>query len=506
MSKVKGGEPMFNLLIVDDEQWIRKGITAKLSNHELLISRIYEAESSEEALEIMKVKDIHLIITDIRMAELNGLQLIRKVKEKQDTKFIVISGYAEFDYAKEALELEVSGYLLKPVKESELVELIEKVTNELIEQSNFDQEHYVQEQKINEYFQGTEVAGDDSLNYEYYSLAIIDIALKWQQNIVDIKKKIITAFETTESRCKTYVVNNYSDNKQILVLFMSNERSEVHKARNWYLFNSYHKVKENCTATIIVGVSNISEHIDRKLYEQANDALLNKFISGPDNIYYYKNQNNLISFKDHDIKQLERYIQCKDIKNIRKFIDEIFYDKKFNEENIVSIKYLFDEITNYIRYRFRQEAQGPIPKVFQDNLYITFFNDLNELKSEIIAYIEDHLYDVVEVGNVKDIIRKARKYVDMHYDEELTIKDLAYKVGINSNYLSTLFKKETGKTFTKYLTDMRIDNAKKLLVDTEANVAQISKSVGYHDPGYFYRVFKKQTGQTPLAYRKAYKV
>ncbi|WP_105619944.1 response regulator transcription factor [Vallitalea okinawensis] len=497
---------MFNLLIVDDEQWIRKGIIAKLNNHDLLVSRIYEAESSEEALKFMKNKDIHLIITDIRMAELSGLQLIRKVKEKHDTKFIVISGYAEFDYAKEALELEVSGYLLKPVKEAELVDLIEKVTSELIEQSKFDQEHYILEQKINEYFQGNDVTRDEHLNYEYYSLAIIDVALKWQQNLMDIKMKIMTAFETTESRCDTYVVNNHSDNKQILVLFMSNERSEVHKTRNWYIFNSFHKVKESCAATITVGVSNILERLERKLYEQANDALLNKLISGSDNIYYYKNQNNIISFKDQDIKQLEKYIQCKDIKNIRKFIDEIFSDKNFDEENIVSIKYLFDEITNFIRYRFRNEAHGPIPNVFQDNLYITFFNDLNELKSEIIAYIEDHLHDDIEVGNVKDIIRKARKYVDMHYDDELTIKDLAYKVGINSNYLSTLFKKETGKTFTKYLTDMRIDNAKKLLMDTEANVAQISKSVGYHDPGYFYRVFKKQTGQTPLAYRKTKKV
>lgn len=495
---------MFNILVVDDEAWIRKGIIAKLNKLQLPINKILEADSSELALQLLDVEQIHIVISDICMSEMNGLQLIRHLRNRPHMKFIVVSGYAEFDYAKEALELEVSGYLLKPIKEKELGDLLVKVMGELSEESNFDSRHYQLEQEVNDYLHGSGLPStllDDENNY--LAMAVLDIGITRYERLMDAKKEIVKTFETATKDYEVKVINNYNDNKQLILILGAESREAMQKVKNWYLFSCYQRIKDRMSINITIGVSNVMPNLRSQLYEEATIALLNKFVSGNQGIYYYKKQILPGNAFSKELKQLEKYIECNDIKKIRGFIDDLFQTDNYNEENIASIKYYYNEMVYFLRYTFREVINKSTPCIVLDNTSsILFYDNMMQVKAEIIAFVEDHMDDGEQVGSVKDVIWKAKKYVDKHYDEDMSIKELAYRVGINSNYLSTLFKKETGKTFTKYLTDLRIDNAKRLLADTSANVAQISRSVGYQDPGYFYRVFKKETGQTPLNYRK----
>lgn len=494
---------MFNILIVDDEAWIRKGIVAKLNNLDLPINKIIEADSSELAIQLIELEDIHIVLSDIRMGDMDGLQLISSLKKQHHMKFVVISGYAEFDYAKKALELEVSGYLLKPVKEKELGEVLNKVIDELSQGNPMDKKQYVLEQQLNNYFHNSGLPMDIMGEHKYMAMAILNIELGRYDELTEVKTLIARSFESERQDFTVDVFNNYKNNKQMLIVFLAPTKEAMQKAKNYFLFSCYQKIRELVKSRVVVGVSNTMESLSRELYEQASVALLNKFISNGAGIYYYKRQVMNDDSISKELKRLEKYMECKDMKNIRSCIDSLFSVEKFNEDNIVYIRYYYNEIVYFLRNSYRDViSRSKSWRLLKKEVSVLFYDNLNQVKSEMIAFVEDHASDEEEGGGAKEVIYKAKDYVDRHYDEDMTIKELAYKVGINPNYLSTLFKKETGKTFTKYLTDLRIDNAKLLLAETGANVSQISRSVGYQDPGYFYRVFKKETGQTPLNFRK----
>jgi YesN/AraC family two-component response regulator len=125
---------------------------------------------------------------------------------------------------------------------------------------------------------------------------------------------------------------------------------------------------------------------------------------------------------------------------------------------------------------------------------------------EMRRYLYTTIIDMVKAEAIMDmdtkcIVEKTKQYIEKHYDEEFVVKELALKFAVNPCYFSTIFKKETGKTVMQYITNIRVQNACDLLIETQASIADISQSVGYQDAQYFYRVFKKHTGKTPLAYR-----
>lgn len=492
---------MYNVLVVDDETWIRQGLKVKLNGNELNIGAIYEAENGIQALDVICKEAIDLIITDIRMKNMTGLELIAEAKKiNSQIRYIIVSGYADFEYAKKALDLKVASYLLKPVKESELVEKVQSVLVDLSTEV-FTHKDYLLEQRINSLFHDQD--GDFIIgNNIYYSVVILDI--QKEEDIILAKERITNAIKGLKQEGSLKVMNNFSNTNQLLLIIMSKDREVVYKARKWMIYDLFYYIRDELKMTITIGVSDIDHRLTTKLYKQAKDALILTLIYGASNIYYYREQKKVEISKFIQIKSLEKFIECKDTKSITSFIGNTFNESNFNEKNAIAIKHLFYRIVRQVRYLYREKATEleMLNVNFNEKDCFRQFTNLEELKDYLIENICSLIKMDQNTGNVKDIIKDAILYVDQHFDEDLTVKYLAGRMGINSNYLSTLFKKETGKTFTQYLTDLRIEGAIKLLMETDANVSQIAKSVGYQDAQYFYRVFKKCTSKTPLSYRK----
>lgn len=492
---------MYSVLVVDDETWIRQGIKAKLKHKDLEIRKIVEAENGLQALDIIRKEPIDLIITDIRMKNMTGLELIAEAK-KINTKirYIIVSGYADFEYAKKALDLKVASYLLKPVKESELMKKVQTVLAD-ISVKTFTHKDYLLEQRINSLFhdQDGEFLIDDHI---FYSVVLLDI--QKEEDLIVAKERITNAIKGLKQEGSLKVMNNFTNSNQLILIIMSKERDAVYKARKWMIYDLFYYIRDELKMIITIGVSDIDQKLTTKLYKQAKDALILTLIHGVSNIYYYREQKKIETSKLMQIKSLEKFIECKDTKSITNFISNTFNESNFNEKNAIAIKHLFYRIVRQVRYLYREKATDleMLNVNFNEKDRFRQFTHLDELKDYLVENICFLIKMDQNTGNVKDIIKDAIRYVDQHFDEDLTVKHLAGRMGINSNYLSTLFKKETGKTFTQYLTDLRIEGAVKLLMETDANVSQIAKSVGYQDAQYFYRVFKKCTGKTPLSYRK----
>jgi YesN/AraC family two-component response regulator len=529
---------MYKILIADDEKWIRKGIVAKINYHKFQFLQISEAADGEQAMDLIQKERPHIVITDIRMPYVDGIELIKRVKEEQiEVKFIIISGYAEFAYAEQAINMGVSGYILKPIRDKNFVEIMQKVINDLDSRNNIkmienrkeilerDNENFALEQKINQLLHTAkkETIKEDNIdNRELgiitenmnYILAIINIdASNYYQSTFQyddlelVKFSIKNILNEINKRCTIMIFSNHKDRNQMFILFMDFEKNDVKIESNRFIMETYNKINGYLDISITIGVSDIQTRISNELYRHAKEAFDERLIHGNNNIYRFSslNRNLDFTFPHSKIKLLQKCIERHDVKNIKIILNDIFSIENFKRAYAMHVRFVWLEVINMLikiggKLDFNSAEALELALVSEE-----IFEKFDHIDG-LINYLYTTIIDVFKIGNYgeinsKDIITKAIQYIEQHYDEDLTVKKLAYKFAINPNYFSTLFKKEIGKTIIEYITDIRIQHACDLLRETEVSAAQIAQSIGYQDPQYFYRVFKKKVGKTPLEYR-----
>lgn len=530
---------MYRILIVDDEELIRKGIAAKIKYNNFDICEVYEAGDGREALQIIAAKQPHIIITDIRMPHMDGIELIRQTKEVYpDIKFIIISGYAEFSYAEQALNMGVSGYILKPIGNDDFVKSMTRVLNDLdnekkIKEVNNDKEMLKEyydnlslEQKLNQIFHSVKKENNIKNTIENVELNNIDVNSKYALSIVNIdgssyyqsdfkyqdlellKFGLTNIFSEIDTECTKFIINNMKDKNQILILFAHPVKNILKINSDRFLIEAYNKATKYLNISMTCGLSGIEDILDSELYRQAKEAFDLRIIYGSNRIYKYESTmfNSNFVVPQNEIKLLQKCIERYDIGNIEIILNDIFSDKNFKGMSGAYVRFIWLEITNML-IKVCSELNLEIGNTLGSILLSEEVLDRFDSISEIISYLYTTIVDIFNLENVVDMnsknkIKMAVQYIEQHYQEEISVNDLAYKFAINPNYFSTIFKKEKGHTVINYLTDVRISNACRLLTETQASVVDIAKSVGYEDPQYFYRVFRKIIGKTPLEYRK----
>jgi two-component system response regulator YesN len=533
---------MLSLVIVDDERGIIELIKNLIDFNRINVEIVGEAENGVEAYNLISEKRPDVVITDIRMPGMTGIELIAKVNEDNlGVSFVVISGYRDFDYAQNALKFGAVGYLLKPIKKNDL--------NNLLEQLDDKKENSVaREIKVQSMQEQLETSMNllrkntlwDLLSGELgrirnglqviqsktffhfkpgkFCVALVKIDCNLEtgthyptDSIEVIMGKFIRkiqpdCFETEYVCEKTmgYLIFNYAPGKHLsleqkLQYFYDLLRSDAYKYVFFDITVAFGKEEDE-----IGKIGNSSQ--------TALEALHHRIDLGCGSILNY---NTLIKeyptvqvgLSDSDQKKLRKYIESLNKPACLNLIHTLIRDHLNNHGGKAFGLYRYcKDLLSYIdELVFNLLETRPFePGRYHEKIEnCTTIAGLERVCHNYAADILEFCITEKENQDYKPI-RLIKQYIQEHYAQSVSLEDVARLVHFNPVYVSAVFKKETGMSFTGYLTEVRMEEAKKLLKTTSLSVAEIARIVGYNDARYFSQLFIKLVGIKPVEFRKFY--
>jgi len=532
---------MIKILIVDDEFIIRTGIRTSIDWESMGMVVVGEAANGKEGYEKVLSLEPHIVITDIRMPVMDGLEFTKLLKENTpNVRIVIISGYNEFQYAREALRMGVNEYLLKPIGADELIKIMLQQCDEVVkERYLIDQDTRMKSLLIENLlliqtrFVNIVVKGQNNdkqsiieksielnvdLSGEEYQVVIIDIDdfFLITENLSDKEKEQLKmlikhiAQEVLIPSTNSMVCFSEAD---YLLCVINVKASNKHNLFNLYEEIQY-SVKEQQRLTVTIGVSNIYKSIldIPKAFNEALIALRNKVFKGKDKIISINDvdKTNIISqiiYPSIDEKEIINYLKIMESEKLNEALEKLYM-------NLINTKAGYDEIKNIclrlitiavsqldeIGVDFRKYNSRQFDPYVEIEKYETLEDIYTWMKNVFQAFIEAMKSNKNE--KFKGIAKVAMLYSSDHYHEDIGVEQIAAITYVTPNYFSRVFKKETGKGFAEWLNMLRIEKAKLLLKDLKLRVYEVAEKVGYNDYKIFTLNFKKYVGCTPKEYRE----
>jgi len=517
---------MYKAVIVDDEKFVRQNIISIVDDVELNLEIVAQASNGRDALELIQQYNPNIVITDIKMPLINGIELIKLVKKKcPKTYFIILSGYDDFEYMKEAIKLGVEDYIRKPVQEDELKETLANIIAKLHnDERECIEEFILSKQNDNASLLLNQLVHSNIINpqiqsqftYEQFSIFILNnvmnytkasekevvdhIELKLQQLISDNNLGSIKSFIFMDTYYKDAVIiiingaglNNCVIKQMVLcILDYLNITSSLDYACKALspIFNNSGKIHEFYLETLMLLKNNIligsSPIIDSSSFKMTDKEFL---------LFIYKSIDNITqAINDKFFSKTTTLI--KDI-----FSDEkkIYFSVDLLESVIMQIGTVLKRLIIVYEINLSIDIRDTLDALFFTD-FILRFKNLSELKNYIIK-VATNIFVVfpnIDDGNVID---KVLFYINTHYNSDLTLPNVAKEFFVNPSYLSSSFKSKIGINFSTYIENLRISNAEELIKLNITEICEVAYKVGYNDPNYFSKIFKKKTGFSPSNY------
>lgn len=522
----------WRVLIVDDEYRIGLLIQKLIHQEDLGIKEVLVTDRGDKALEIMTGTFVDIMITDIRMPQISGLELIAKAKEFQkEIKVIVVSGYREFEYAHKALQYGVDDYLLKPINERELNDVLQRTIHRLletekqgIERTKLEEQilesrqiikrdilkELIDEAKLEEEDLPVELEGDA---YRGISIKLDSLGYGRQDKKQDklIVDKIINMVEKKLSLYVEEVLICEKEFLQIYCLFnyKRDKSKEIKHCINQILTEIQHIFMglEQYEVTIGVGLEKNAFSDIRFSIQESSVAVKNRLRKGTGRLIY-ASEFSISRKKIEDRKRpyMERFLQG--VKQYKK--EELeqaihgMFAGYWEEEDVSWCYDVAQEIVELFFENLEIEKEELLLEKKRLELGCNHSTSLMQLKSVLRDGIGEILESTRNLMKNKSVrpIRQAKYYIEEHYKEKIVLEDLASLVDLNPIYFSVLFKNETGLNFSSYLTEVRMEKAKNLLCNTNETISAIAEAVGYKDARYFSQTFTKIVGIKPILYRR----
>ena len=532
-----------NILIVDDEQLIRQGLRARIEYLGIDVDEIFEAENGLMALRLQEEHPIDVVITDIRMPDMDGLELIQEMQKKNNQiKFVVLSGYAEFSYAETAIRLGVKAYLLKPVSNDDLKAAFDKAYKEMEQTASVRQEVqmkkrmdrekqvYQQEKALNALFSSQEagavtreqlckLCGYDEKMWAggaesvlYLEILHINKESFEHQRFRPVDHELVrfmirNIFEEIQAPCEKLLVNSLSDTRQMYGIFIGDDKKKLRMEVERIYLRMRSVLEKKMGIYLTIGVSRCRSQLEGKETSEARQALKQRIIYGKANIYFYEDIRILgeQEFPVSQLHLLEQYIEHNEIFKVKNLVQEIFSEELVKKYGSAYLRIMWIRILNLLLHHYERRGRNAaeIEKMLQNYNLLDRIQSLQEIRQKIIEMVMECVStESVADANARSKIQMAIGYIQEHFAENLTVNVLAEHYGMSPNYFSSMFKKEMSRSAVNYITELRINQARELLYHSELSVVDISKKVGYEDSQYFFRVFKKYLGMTPLQYRE----
>jgi two-component system, response regulator YesN len=517
---------MFKVLLVDDEPFVTKALKVLINWEELGYVVCAEASDGQSAVELIVEHKPHLVISDIRMPRMDGLNLAKYCSDvmKYNCKFIILSGYKDFSYAQEAMRCGVKDYLLKPVDEDELIDklktLYEEISRDLKRQLVEEEADMLRinkhiEQLLRGYDDGSAVEKvnsffklEERIELRYVIIHIIS-NYKNQLEEAENKEKIKVLTQQLEANCGFHIFNYSSNNIEGIIKFTFSDgegTAEIVSDIKKVIYEDY-----GFDCLIFVGGAASEAASLKQSAEQAKSIMLHKFFNNRGSIIFYDDIEDInfdYSFeKVLDIDALIDAIEKIDNDKINELINEIF-NQFYN--NLYAIEVINTYINNLVIeiMKLIKEVGGEVDSFVKEHSLFTYSImelTLEELKINTLklclksaSYIKE-----LRVENSKGVISEVEKYIRNHYMEDINLKSIAEKFFMNSVYLGQQFKKCYGVHFNDYLNGIRIKEAQKLLSRTNKRIYEIAECVGYKNTDYFVGRFQKLIGMSPSEYKKS---
>jgi len=500
---------MYKVLIVDDEPIVREGLEFIIDWQDFGFTIIDNAENGRIGLEKIHSLDPDLVITDVRMPGIDGIEMIQKVRKKGiKTPFIILSGYSDFTYAKDALSLNVVSYLLKPIEEAELIEELLKIKEDLKEKEAFetsliDYHQYETTSKIKNYLLN-QTDGTDELKQLLSSKLYILIGCVYNPTKISRQKleEEIPEFETYDS-----YRFNHEDTLYFLIEAESPKAFEEYIQKLLNFIETYNDHLTLTISSIVYSVEGL-----KKAYKEINQLKEKTFLYPKQNIltpHLLKSQKNqqevnkkIEVLKNRLIKVVEENKQEIILEFIPSFFS-IYQQSNFSVEEIKAdlIGVYLASVSIVEKYKEEPFTEN------EKNEIISKFLKTASLTELLIDFEESLLFLATTLSEIlgrEDIVSRIKRYTQENYAEELSMTELATHFNYSHSYLGKKFRSDTGKSYHTYLNEIRIEEAKILLKESSLYIYEISERVGFSNPDYFHKKFKEKVGQSPKQYRNQF--
>ncbi|WP_166239735.1 response regulator [Paenibacillus turpanensis] len=520
---------MYRILIADDEALEREGL-------ELMISRLmpnqfqfFHAENGRRAIQFTEEHRPDIVFMDIKMPGIQGLEAIKEINARYpNTKMILVTAYDYFNYAQEAVALGVKDYILKPAKKEQIVECLQKLLAELEQENRRRGEELELKEKLSQLLPLVENELAIMLMLDFvqeidlkYLAEMLDA--KWDKGYAmvlsihrgkgdtdqgalshEVKKQVHEAVKSFMKPRLPCIVSPMIGSQIALFLpleqdgFGYSQRVESlewgRKLRQW--------LEKQLELSIAVGIGTVQPGMEglRQSYHEA--VMVSSDPSAIVNVRHYDDIQQgprQAGISPDDEKTLREAMQRLDEDEARAKFSAMF--EKLAASTAGSFEVCSSEMTVLFLSLARYFAQQGIP--VDAAVSFTETQHLDQLRQQTehrLAYMLSVIREERERRN-GNVIDRAIRFIHDRYKEELSMEEAAEHVNLSPYYFSKMFKTQIGATFIDYLTDLRITEAKRLIAQQELSLKEICYEVGYRDPNYFSRVFKKVTGVTPSEYR-----
>lgn len=524
---------LYKVVLVEDEIVAREGIRDNVDWRSAGFEFCGEAPDGEMALPLIESTRPDVLITDIKMPFMDGLQLCQIVRERLPwLKIIILSGHDEFHYAQEALKLGVTEYLLKPLGVQDLHDVLQKVARQL------DQER--QELESLRALQG-QVADNLELRREKFLLQLVtggasaleaiqqsrqlglDIIARWYQLTV-IKAELCDRgdqfdyqkFQQVEQIVAGLVQHNpdiyllKKDLDELVLIFKGDSREQVAQEAYFLAELIKNEVESGTTCLLKVGLGAPQERLSDIPHSFGQAIAL---VQQPTRVT--KASETVGQAEKAELLKLDKAV----LENFLKFGTAVDFDEFFEAylrplsqaalDSYLIKNYIFIDLvltTAKFVHWLGGVVDQVIPEINQVETLLMHIRSIEQIRAETSKIFASALsFRDAQVHDQHGLlIHQAREYIVHHYaDSELSLNVVAAHVNLSPSHFSTIFSRETGETFIEYLTRIRIEKAKELLKTTGLKSFEIADRVGYGDPHYFSTVFKKNTGLSPIEFRQS---
>lgn len=528
---------MYKILIVEDEHIVRLALKSLIDWEKHHIEFVAEAVNGKEALDIMKQQDIDLVITDINMPVMNGLELIKAIQDKEENKsIIVLSAYNDYQYVRQAFKLGVEDYILKSELDPDAVlSLVLKVLSKKHGNKNSKQSQQTGKLLDSTLILKSLAEGVHTIDNEVISQLESDISIKGNYIccvlLVDEFKRVVSGFNNKEiASFSKHIVDTIKlrlgkevigqvicmQPNTYMILYHAKDSSEANyrKKIEVLLKSIQQSLEVYLDIKVSIGVAFHGNSIYRlnDKYSEAMELANLRYIYGKGRIIYSENANFIKQIETERIigQESELIGAIKELDPIR--VDQEL-DYLLNRIAAYKGKSIKDLIGFYLELILIiivncSEIEGEALNVFEHNT--NFYSMMNqfETKEEIHLWIKNFVKNILayltrhQHQDENYTIKKAKQYIKKHYAGSISLSSVSDYVELSESYFSKLFVKETGETFIQYLTRYRIDKACDLLAESNMKVYEIASGVGYENVEHFSRIFKKAIGMSPNSYKR----
>lgn len=525
---------MLRVLLVDDEPFIIQGLKVLINWEEEGFEIAGTASNGQEAYDFLCKEKVDLIIADIQMPIMTGLELQAKLRKDNvsEAYFVILSGYADFSYAQQAIKNECTDYILKPVDREILLKLLNRVLTMRNEEEQISQKTKKMERAYFARQLISLIKGKyDNQNLDYVrshmkcreGVRYVEIQMGGCDEEDDITDKEMREFQRQMYECCISFLKEHAENcvfdvaadekiYDVGLIFFEYMAEEAEEDEKEYLNGLLKYLNDNLPRPVIMLVGKRVQDISHIARSYGNSCMLRSFqgFRSKKDIYFYEEEvqvstDGMVLCK-RSLDELLKVVEQNNHMEIRAAVDQ-FYEEMgqmglHGESVNLNINYLLFQLIHLASEQDDEVNQEEILRLISESSFET--GVMRGSKAHLTRFAceyGDYLSQLRK--NVsRGILGMVEKEVRENYSENITLKSLSEKYYVNSAYLGQLFRKKYGQSFKDYLNNYRMDQAADLLIHTDDKIIQIAEAVGYHDLDYFVNRFIQVKGCTPAKFRR----